>query len=78
MLTPSAIPPVGTPKGTKMITNRMTSKTVRIRTRVVKETFVDEGEISWERTTKSIVVTTMDEKQDLTLLHDQIVQALSK
>lgn len=61
-----------------MITNRMASKTVRIRTRVVKETFVDDGAVSWERTTKSIVVTTMDEGLDLTVLHDQVAQALSK
>ncbi len=52
----------------------ITAKAIRIRTRIVKDTFVEDREVHWERTTKSIVVTTMDENVDLTTLHDFVVQ----
>lgn len=52
----------------------MTNKTIRIKTRLIKETLIKEGDCS-ERVIASIVVTTSNEN-DLAKLHDKIVEAL--
>ena len=54
----------------------ITSKAIRIRTRIVKDSYVEDGVVGWERVTKSIVITTMDNEVDIVQLHDKIVQAI--
>lgn len=56
----------------------VTTKAIRIRTRIVKDTFVEDGAINWERTTKSILVTAMDEEADLMALHNKVVRAIKE
>lgn len=54
-----------------------TRKVIRIRTRLVKDTIVEEGDYSYvERVTGSVVITAAGE--DLVRLHDKIAICLSK
>lgn len=58
----------------------MTRHALRVRTKTIKDTIVrNDGEVAWERVTKSITITPVDRKENLDMLqlHTKIIQALT-
>lgn len=59
----------------------MRNKGFRVRTRVIKDTFVNENnEVFWERITKNITITPVNDSaddMDLIQIHNKIINALA-